>query len=234
MLSGEVAKRYGQIGLPADTIRIRLTGSAGQSFGAFLMKGVALTLEGEANDYLGKGLFGGRIVVVPPKASTFVPEETIIIGNVALYGAIGGETYFYGMAGERFGVRNSGATAVIEGVGDHGCEYMTGGAVVVLGKTGRNFAAGMSGGVAYVLNEDGKFEQRCNLSMIELEPVTEAEDQSRLRNLLERHAQYTGSPKAKAVLSGWEEYLPKFVKVIPVEYRKILETRKRQKATVEN
>jgi glutamate synthase (ferredoxin) len=227
MLSGVIAKRHGPDGLPPDTVQIRLTGSAGQSFGAFLVKGISLTLEGESNDYLGKGLFGGRIVVVPPKGSTFVPEETIIIGNVALYGATGGETYFYGMAGERFGVRNSGATAVIEGVGDHGCEYMTGGAVVVLGKTGRNFAAGMSGGVAFVLNEDGRFEQRCNLAMIELEPVTEEEDQALLRDLIQRHAGYTGSPKAKAVLSRWEAFLPKFVKVIPVEYRKVMESRKK-------
>ena len=228
MLSGEIAKRYGLAGLPPDTIRIKFTGSAGQSFGAFLAKGITLMLEGESNDYLGKGLSGGRIIVVPPGGSNFVPEETIIIGNVALYGATAGETFFYGMAGERFAVRNSGATAVIEGVGDHGCEYMTGGVVVILGKTGRNFAAGMSGGVAFVLNEDGGFEQRCNRGMIELEPVTDEKDQALLRDLIQRHAQYTGSRKAKSVLDRWKAMLPQFVKVMPVEYRRVLEARRAQ------
>jgi glutamate synthase (NADPH) large chain len=226
ILSGEVARKFGPAGLPPDTIQIHLTGSAGQSFGAFLMKGISLHLEGESNDYLGKGIFGGRIVVVPPKESTFVPEETIIIGNVALYGATGGETFFGGMAGERFAVRNSGATAVVEGVGDHGCEYMTGGVVVVLGKTGRNFAAGMSGGAAYVLNEDGRFESRCNLAMIDLEPVRAHGDAVFLRGLIELHFRYTGSKKAKSILSSWENVLPKFVKVIPVEYRRVLEEKK--------
>ncbi len=230
MLSGEVVKRYGPEGLPPDTIHFRFTGTAGQSFGAFLANGISLTLEGEANDYLGKGLSGGRIVLVPLQGSTFVPEETIIIGNVALYGATGGEGYFFGMAGERFAVRNSGARVVVEGVGDHGCEYMTGGVVVVLGPTGRNFAAGMSGGVAFVLNEDGKFERRCNLSLVELDPVTEPADKALLGEMIERHASYTGSRKAKEVLARWDATLPKFVRVMSVEYKKVLEQRQARRA----
>ncbi|MFZ5875007.1 MAG: glutamate synthase large subunit [Nitrospirota bacterium] len=226
MLSNQIAKRYGDEGLPQDTIRIAFTGTAGQSFGAFLARGVTLTLEGESNDYLGKGLSGGRIIVYPPKGSTFVPEETILIGNTVLYGATSGEGFFYGMAGERFAVRNSGARAVVEGVGDHGCEYMTGGVVVVLGRTGRNFAGGMSGGIAFVLNEDGKFEQRCNLGMVELEPVREAEDKALLKDFIQRHLDYTGSRKAKTVLDRWDDFLPKFVKVFPIEYRKVLDARK--------
>jgi glutamate synthase (NADPH/NADH) large chain/glutamate synthase (ferredoxin) len=185
-----------------------------------------LTLEGESNDYLGKGLSGGRIIVYPPRGSTFVPEETILVGNTVLYGATSGEAFFYGMAGERFAVRNSGAHAVIEGVGDHGCEYMTGGVVVVLGATGRNFAGGMSGGLAFVLNEDGKFEQRCNLGMVELEPVREEADIAVLRDLIRRHAEYTGSRKATSVLERWDAVLPRFLKVFPIEYRKVLEARK--------
>src|SRR5437868_10453304 len=184
MLSGEIARRYGSDGLPDDTIRIHLTGSAGQSFGAFLAKGVTLTLEGDANDYVGKGLSGGRLVVRPPQHSNFVAEENILIGNVALYGATSGEAFFNGVAGERFAVRNSGATAIVEGVGDHGCEYMTGGLVLVLGTTGRNFAAGMSGGVAYVYDQDGLFIRRCNTEMVQLETV-EGEDAERVRMLVE-------------------------------------------------
>ena len=186
MLSGEVAKRYGHAGLPEDTIAITLTGTGGQSFGAWLAHGVSLDLVGEANDYVGKGLSGGRIVVRPPADSGIVPEESIIVGNTVLYGAIAGECYFRGVAGERFAVRNSGAIAVVEGAGDHCCEYMTGGVVVVLGQTGRNFAAGMSGGIAYVLDEDGTFETRCNLSMVELEPVLEEDE------LLERLQHHGG------------------------------------------
>ena len=226
MLSGVIAKRYGLEGLPPDTVRFKFTGTAGQSFGAWLARGVTLTLEGDSNDYIGKGISGGRIVVYPPKGSNFIPEETIIIGNVALYGAIAGEAYFHGMAGERFAVRNSGVRAVVEGVGDHGCEYMTEGVVVVLGKTGRNFAAGMSGGVAFVLNEDGRFERHCNLSLVELEPIQTKEDKALLRQMIEEHAQYTGSGKAKQVLREWEALLPKFIRVMPVEYKKILEARK--------
>jgi glutamate synthase (NADPH/NADH) large chain/glutamate synthase (ferredoxin) len=220
MLSGTIASKYGAEGLPPDTIQFRFSGSAGQSFGAWLVRGVSLWLEGEANDYIGKGLSGGRIVVVPLAGSTFVPEETNIIGNVALYGATGGEAYFYGMAGERFAVRNSGATSVIEGVGDHGCEYMTGGVVVVLGKTGRNFAAGMSGGTAFVMNEQGNFERQCNLGMVDLEPVHEPADQELLHRLIDAHYRYTGSNKAKRILSQWETSLPHFVRVMPVEYKR--------------
>jgi glutamate synthase (NADPH/NADH) large chain len=226
MLSSHIARKYGLEGLPPDTITIRFTGSAGQSFGAFLSKGITLMLEGESNDYLGKGLSGGKIIVVPPKGATFTPEETILIGNTSLYGATQGEAYCYGMAGERFAVRNSGVRAVIEGTGDHGCEYMTGGVVVVLGKTGRNFAAGMSGGVAFVLNEDGKFEQRCNLGMVELEKVSSAEDKQQLKSMLEAHLKYTGSRKAKLVLDGWQAMLPKFVKIMPSDYKRVLAERK--------
>jgi glutamate synthase domain-containing protein 3 len=223
MLSGEVARRYGSAGLPEDTIRCQFTGSAGQSFGAFLAHGVALSLEGDANDYTGKGLSGGRLVVYPHHASTFLPEENILIGNVVLYGATSGEAYFNGMAGERFAVRNSGATAVVEGVGDHGCEYMTKGLVVVLGKAGRNFAAGMSGGVAYVLDEKGDFaEKRCNLAAVDLEAVEETADVELLRNLIGKHFEYTRSPRAKWILENWDSMLPKFLKVFPHEYKRVL------------
>jgi glutamate synthase (NADPH/NADH) large chain/glutamate synthase (ferredoxin) len=226
VLSSRIVKKYGLEGLPQDTITLKFTGSAGQSFGAFLVRGITLILEGESNDYLGKGLSGGRIVVFPPKASLFSPEETILIGNTSLYGATQGEAYFYGMAGERFAVRNSGAQAVIEGTGDHGCEYMTGGVVVVLGRTGRNFAAGMSGGVAFVLNELGKFESRCNLGMVELEKVATVEDKQLLHDMVTKHFMYTGSRKAKEVLDTWETMLPKFVKVMPVDYKRVLAERK--------
>jgi len=226
MLAGEITRRYGRAGLPPETIHLQFTGSAGQSFGAFCVNGMSLALEGEANDYLGKGLSGGRIVVVPPRGARFVPEETILIGNTALYGATGGEVYLYGLAGERFAVRNSGATAVIEGVGDHGCEYMTGGVVVVLGKTGRNFAAGMSGGVAYVFNPENRFERQCNLSLVELEPVREATDATQLHDLVARYAHLTQSTTAQALLAKWDDVLPHFVKVISVEYKKVLEQRR--------
>ena len=226
ILSSRITKKYRMEGLPDDTIHIKFTGSAGQSFGAFLIKGVTLELEGESNDYLGKGLCGGRIIVYPPKGSTFEAEQTILIGNTSLYGATGGEAYFYGTAGERFAVRNSGTRAVIEGTGDHGCEYMTGGIVVVLGRTGRNFAAGMSGGIAFVLNEDGKFEQRCNMGMVELEKVVASEDKNILRGMIEAHLKYTGSRKAKAVLDAWESMVPKFVKIMPVDYKRVLAERK--------
>jgi glutamate synthase (NADPH) large chain len=231
MLSGELVKRFGKDGLPDGTIRFNFTGSAGQSFGAWLAKGVSLTLEGEANDYMGKGLSGGRIVVFPPKVSRFDPAEAILVGNVALYGATSGDVYLNGVAGERFAVRNSGATAVVEGVGDHGCEYMTGGVVVVLGKTGRNFAAGMSGGVAFVLNLDQKFERRCNTSMVALEAVEEEADVALLKKLISRHARYTGSARARRVLANWDAMLPKFVRVMPTEYRKALEARERERLT---
>jgi glutamate synthase (NADPH/NADH) large chain len=251
MLSGAIARRYGHAGLRNEAIHIKLKGTAGQSFGAWLAHGVTLELEGEANDYVGKGLSGGRIVVYPPReASLIVPERSIIVGNTVLYGAIAGECYFRGVAGERFAVRNSGAIAVVEGAGDHGCEYMTGGVVVVIGETGRNFAAGMSGGIAYVLDEAGDFAQRCNLSMVDLEPVADEEelmqrlhhhggdleghgrvdvmadmsgrDAERLHQLIVNHARYTGSTRAREILENWESYLPKFRKVMPVEYRRAL------------
>jgi len=238
MLSWEIAKRYGHEGLPDDTIHIRFAGSAGQSFGAFLAKGVTLDLIGDTNDYCGKGLSGGRISVQPSPKFRGEPTENIITGNVVLYGAIAGEAYFRGVAGERFAVRNSGAQAVVEGLGDHGCEYMTGGSVVVLGSTGRNFAAGMSGGIAYVLDADGEFVKRCNPSMVALEPLhAEAEQEAKLarelwhggvadeaivKRLIENHARYTGSAQAKRVLERWSEFRPKFIKVFPNEYRRAL------------
>jgi len=230
MLSGEIARRYGNAGLPEDTIRIKFTGSAGQSFGAFLSKGVTLTLEGDANDYVGKGLSGGRLVIYPPQTATFVPEDNILIGNTVLYGATSGEAYFRGVAGERFAVRNSGAHAVVEGVGDHGCEYMTGGVAVVLGKTGRNFAAGMSGGIAFVLDEEGVFPSLCNRSMVDLEPVVKPHDIDLLQALVENHRRLTGSAPAQYVLENWDALLPKFVKVMPIDYRRVLEQMEREQA----
>ena len=222
MLSGEIARRYGSAGLPDNTVSFKLTGSAGQSFGAFLAKGVTLELEGDANDYVGKGLSGGKLIVYPPRQSAFLPEDNILIGNVVLYGATSGEAYFNGMAGERFAVRNSGATAVVEGLGDHGCEYMTKGIVVVLGKTGRNFAAGMSGGVAFVLDEKGDFaEKRCNAAGVDLEPVMNG-DIDLLYELISNHVAATGSPRAKWILENWKNMLPQFVKVFPHEYKRVL------------
>ena len=223
MLSGEIARRYGSAGLADDTIRFHFTGSAGQSFGAFLARGVTLTLEGDANDYVGKGLSGGRIVVYTPEGSMLKPEENIIVGNVVLYGATSGEAFFNGMAGERFAVRNSGATAVVEGVGDHGCEYMTRGLVVVLGTTGRNFAAGMTGGIAYVLDETGEFSLlRCNRAGVDLEPLSDPEDLSLVHGLIARHLELTRSPRARWILENWEEHVPRFVKVFPHEFKRVL------------
>jgi len=223
MLSGQIARRYGSAGLPEDTIRFKFTGTAGQSFGAFLVKGVTLTLEGDANDYVGKGLSGGKLIIYPPRNSPFLPEENILVGNVVLYGATGGEAYFNGVAGERFAVRNSGATAVVEGVGDHGCEYMTKGVVVILGKTGRNFAAGMNGGIAYVLDKTGDFARvQCNRASVDLEPVTHADDIETLKRLITRHGEYTASPQAKWILANWNTMLPKFVKVFPHEFKRVL------------
>jgi glutamate synthase (NADPH/NADH) large chain len=250
MLSGAIAKRHGHEGLPDDTVRVKFTGTAGQSFGAWLTRGVTFELEGDANDYVGKGLSGGRIIVRPTADAGIVPEESIIVGNTVLYGAIEGECYFRGVAGERFAVRNSGAIAVIEGAGDHCCEYMTGGIVVVLGRTGRNFAAGMSGGIAYVLDEDGTFKSRCNMAMVDLEPMPDEEDVSeriyhhtqdleshgrvevledmtrydveRLHLLITRHARLTGSKRAAEILAAWKSYCPLFRKVMPLEYRRAL------------
>jgi glutamate synthase domain-containing protein 2/glutamate synthase domain-containing protein 1/glutamate synthase domain-containing protein 3 len=223
MLSSEVSRHFGAEGLPPYTIKIHLTGSAGQSFGAWLAPGVAMFLEGDANDYCGKGLSGGFIAVRPPRTATFKAEENIIIGNVALYGATGGEAFFSGVAGERFAVRNSGAHAVVEGVGDHGCEYMTRGLVVVLGKTGRNFAAGMSGGIAYVLDEDGSFASRCNTGMVELMAIKDADELKSLHTIVSRHLQYTGSAVADRIIADWSGYAARFVKVMPTEYRMVLE-----------
>jgi glutamate synthase (NADPH/NADH) len=217
-----VSRAYEAEGLPADTIHCKLNGSAGQSFGAFLAPGITLELEGDANDYVGKGLSGGRIVVYPPKVSSFKAEENMIAGNVVLYGAVKGDAFLRGMAGERFAVRNSGARTVVESVGDHGCEYMTGGVVVILGATGRNFAAGMSGGIAYVLNEDGQFKSRCNMSMVDLEPIVEKDDVVVLKDLIQKHLDFTGSAVAKRILDSWDKTLPQFVKVFPKEYRRAL------------
>jgi glutamate synthase (NADPH/NADH) large chain len=233
MLSGEIARRHGSAGLPDDTLRLRFSGSAGQSLGAFLVKGVTLTLEGEANDYVGKGLSGGRLVVYPPRGSRFAPEENIIIGNVALYGATSGEAFFNGVAGERFAVRNSGATAVVEGVGDHGCEYMTNGLVVVLGSCGRNFAAGMSGGVAYVFDAQGDFtEKRCNLESVDLEPLLDETEVKVVHDLVARHAELTMSPRAKWILENWPDTLPRFIKVFPHEFKRVLGVARSQQAYI--
>jgi glutamate synthase domain-containing protein 2/glutamate synthase domain-containing protein 3 len=223
LLSGEITRRYGAAGLPDDTIHLLFQGSAGQSFGAFLAPGVTMHVQGDANDYLAKGMSGGRIIVTPPEGAGFLPHKNVIVGNVVLYGATGGEAYFHGVAGERFAVRNSGAKAVVEGVGDHGCEYMTGGVVVVLGPTGNNFAAGMSGGLAYVYDETELFDTRCNLDMVDVESVWQEEDVRRLRNMIESHFRYTGSPRAAQILENWDSRLPLFVKIMPIEYRKSLE-----------
>jgi glutamate synthase (NADPH/NADH) large chain len=251
MLSGEIAKRHGDAGLQDDWIHVNFTGTAGQSFGAFLARGVTLELEGQANDYVGKGLSGGRIIIYPNRGSTTERDKSVIVGNTVLYGGIAGECYFSGVAGERFAVRNSGVVTVVEGVGSHGCEYMTGGVVVVLGTTGSNFAAGMSGGVAYVLDESGTFAQHCNQAMVELEPIADEDsaleaydhlggsleahglveimhnmtegDSRRLRALIERHVHFTGSPRGRAILDDWQAMRAKFVKVMPVEYRRALQ-----------
>src|ERR1051325_2720292 len=215
MLGSELTRRWGGAGLPDDTIRIRFTGSAGQSFGAFVPRGISLTLEGDANDYVGKGLSGGKIVVVPPARASYKPEENIIIGNVALYGATSGEAYIGGMAGERFAVRNSGPVAVVEGVGDHGCEYMTGGRVVVLGKTGRNFAAGMSAGIASIYDPNASFASRCNREFVDLEPLDRQDDTQMLLELLKRHERYTGSTLAATLVTDWPVVSKLFVKVMP-------------------
>lgn len=229
ILGYNITKRYGSEGLPEDTANIHFNGSAGMSFGAFVPKGVTLTLEGDANDYLGKGLSGGKIIVYPPRHSTFVPEENILVGNVLLYGATSGEAYLRGIAGERFCVRNSGVSTVVEGVGDHGCEYMTGGRVVIIGKTGRNFAAGMSGGIAYVLDEDDDFAGRCNQDMVELEAISEDEDIKLVQAMLNKHIQYTQSTVAQRIMDNWKDYQSKFVKVMPMDYKHVLNAIKRGK-----
>jgi glutamate synthase domain-containing protein 3 len=223
ILSNHIINKYGAEGLPDGTLEIVFNGSAGQSFGAFLVPGVTLRLIGDSNDYLGKSLSGGRIIVRTPDNSHFVAHENIIVGNTLLYGATSGEVFINGMAGERFAVRNSGATAVVEGVGDHCCEYMTGGTIVVLGQTGCNFAAGMSGGIAYVLDEMQLFDTLCNLDMVELESVWKDEDISLLQDLIQRHLNWTGSLQAHRILDSWQDVMGKFVKVVPIDYRKALE-----------
>ncbi|HZZ75896.1 MAG TPA: glutamate synthase subunit alpha, partial [Puia sp.] len=225
ILSNEISKIYKSKGLPADTIHFKLKGTAGQSFGAFNTSGVTLELEGDANDYFGKGLSGARLIVYPASDAGFVPEENFIIGNVAFYGATSGEAFIRGKAGERFAVRNSGANAVVEGIGDHGCEYMTGGRVLILGSTGRNFAAGMSGGIAYVYNVDGNFPSLCNPEMIDLDPLNE-EDIREIKDMISRHYAYTGSTVAKFVLQDFENQLRNFVKVFPKDYKKVLHDKK--------
>jgi glutamate synthase (NADPH/NADH) large chain len=223
MLSGEIARRYGDKGLPDGTIRIDFQGVAGQSFGAWLAPGITFNLEGATNDYAGKGLSGGRLIVYPSLEAGYAPEESIVVGNVVLYGATGGEAYMRGFAGERFAIRNSGCETVVEGIGDHGCEYMTGGVVVVLGSVGRNFAAGMSGGIAYVLDEGRNLERLYNPDMVDLEAVESEENISQLRDLIERHLHWTGSTLAQRVLESWEEMLPKFIKVMPKDLKRVLE-----------
>jgi glutamate synthase (ferredoxin) len=229
-LGYEVTSRWGGAGLPDDTIRVHFTGSAGQSFGAFVPRGITFMLEGDANDYWGKGLSGGRLIVSPPRRATFVPERNVIIGNVALYGATSGEAYVRGVAGERFAVRNSGAHAVVEGIGDHGCEYMTGGRVVVIGRTGRNFAAGMSGGLAYVLDLDGDFPRRCNRQMVDLEPLEEPADIQLVGGLIERHVTHTGSAHAADVLAHWRAMQARFIKVTPRDFKRVLAAEARARA----
>ncbi len=245
MLSGVIAKKYGHNGLPKDTINVDFTGNAGQSFGAWLSKGVNFNLKGDANDYVGKGLSGGRISVSPHETSKIIPENNIIAGNTLLYGAISGECYLRGVVGERFAVRNSGATAVVEGCGDHGCEYMTGGVVIILGKTGRNFAAGMSGGIAYILDEDGTFETKCNKAMVGLEKLQSLKnlstpsakdidndlldfDEARLKLIIQRHLKYTKSEKARLILDDWSKYLNLFYKITPFDFKRALNERKQK------
>jgi glutamate synthase domain-containing protein 3 len=228
MLSGEVCRRFGEVALPEDTIHCKFRGVAGQSFAAWLAKGVTFELEGLANDYVGKGVSGGKIIIYPDKKADYKPEKNILIGNTTFYGAISGEAYIRGVAGERFCIRNSGLLAVVEGVGDHGCEYMTGGRVVVLGNTGRNFAAGMSGGIAYVYDEDEDFETKCNMGMVELEDLTD-QDRDTIYNLLHNHYKYTGSPRAKKITDDFKAQVSKFVKVMPIEYKRILAGKQTEK-----
>jgi len=226
----EITKKYGPAGLPEDTVLLKFKGSAGQSFGAFIPKGMTLELEGDANDYFGKGMSGGKLIVYPPKGSTFVAEDNIIIGNVALYGATAGEIFVRGMAGERFGVRNTGVSAVVEAIGDHGCEYMTGGRVIVLGRTGRNFAAGMSGGIAYILDEAGDFSSRCNMELVALEKLTDTNEIEEVWKMIQRHRTFTESERAARILANWQEFVPKFVKVMPKDYSRVLKSLKKAEA----
>jgi len=227
IVGSEITKKHGPAGLPEDTVLLKFNGSAGQSFGAFMPRGMTHELEGDANDYFGKGLSGGKLIVYPPKGSTFASQDNIIIGNVALYGATAGEIFVCGMAGERFAVRNSGVNAVVEGVGDHACEYMTGGRVVILGKTGRNFAAGMSGGVAYVLDEAGDFHTRCNMELVGLEKLEDTDEIEEVWKLIHRYQTYTKCQRAAAMLADWKNWVPKFVKVMPQDYKRVLTSLKK-------
>ena len=231
ILSHEVSKKWGEHGLPDDTIHIRCKGSAGQTLGGWLAHGITLEVEGDANDFVGKGLCGGRIIVYPPAASTFKPEENILIGNVALYGATEGEAFFRGRAAERFCVRNSGASCVVEGVGDHGLEYMTGGRAIILGPTGRNFAAGMSGGIAYVYDTDNRLLANCNLEMVALEKIETAHDAAEIKELIAKHYKYTGSTVAAGILQNWEDEFPRFVKVMPIDYKRALAEQQKELAS---
>ena len=229
MLSGVVATKYGLAGLPDDTINVKFKGSAGQSFGAFLAHGISFKLEGETNDYFAKGLSGGRIAILPPTRSNFAAEDNIIAGNTGLYGATSGELYINGKVGERFGVRNSGAIAVLEGAGDHCCEYMTGGRVVVLGETGRNFAAGMSGGVAYVWDKNHSFDYFCNMDMVEINLVEDSVSRKELHELIRQHYLYTGSKLARQMLDDWPHYIDDFIQVVPIEYKRVLQEEQMKK-----
>mgnify|MGYP003311779163 FL=1 len=232
IISNEISKLWGSKGLPNDTVKINLEGSAGQSFGAWITKGMTLNLEGDANDFVGKGLSGGKIIIYPPKDSHFVPEENILLGNVALYGATDGEAYFRGIAAERFCVRNSGARVVVEGIGDHGCEYMTGGRAVILGETGRNFGAGMSGGIAYVYNPKGSFIKKCNTSTFELEDLVIKEDINELKELISNHYKYTKSSVAEKILLNWTKEIKNFSKVMPTDYKRVLQEMDQKKLKV--
>ncbi len=227
MLGSEISRKFGAEGLPNETINLKFNGSAGQSFGAFVPKGVTLTIEGDSNDYIGKGLSGGKIIVFPPKDADFVSHENIIIGNTAFYGATAGEAYISGVGGERFCVRNSGVNTVIEGVGDHGCEYMTGGTTIILGKTGKNFAAGMLGGIAYVLDESGEFAALCNMEMVALTKIEAEEEIEFVKNQIFRHIELTESAIATDILLNWEANLEKFVRVIPTDFSRVIESQKR-------
>jgi glutamate synthase (ferredoxin) len=226
-LGSEVTRQYGPAGLPPDTIQLKFNGSAGQSFGAFIPKGITLTLEGDANDYVGKGLSGGKIVIFPPRECSFKAEENVILGNVAFYGATSGEAYIAGVSGERFCVRNSGAHVVVEAVGAHGCEYMTGGRVVILGTIGRNFAAGMSGGIAYLVDDQRTAANRCNLQMVTLMALEDPLEIEFVKDMIFRHAEYTGSKRAAAILVAWDEYVSSIVRVMPNDYRRALEAQER-------
>jgi glutamate synthase (NADPH/NADH) large chain len=230
MLSNKIIREVGPEMLPDDSIHFKFNGSAGQSFGCWLARGVTLEVEGDANDYTGKGLSGGKIIIYPPKVSVFKPEENILVGNVSLYGATSGEAYFRGMAAERFCVRNSGASAVIEGVGDHGCEYMTGGRVAILGPTGRNFAAGMSGGIAYIWDPSGQFATQCNMEMVALEQMEEDADMTELKHMIKNHKKYTGSTVAADMLENWQETVLQFVKVMPTDFKRVLQAREQVSA----